>query len=305
MASNSDKRWYVRDRAAGQPRQVWLFTDRTATNIGVTNPHGGAGTYFVADDGESIWDCIDRQTPWLKPEVIEGRFYEMKLGPAEFYPRIARPIALGVQPTLWTPPREGEKAYVASARGQAAILVRKLELICQTVQPSNRTLRVYGHEIRNLLILAATEAEMHWRGILRTNGSRVAKPNSNEFVKLLTPLKLAGYAVAFHDFPDIAPVRPFAGWTPADPTNSLGWYAAYHGVKHNREEEFERGTLGDAISAVSACVALLVAQFGPVALGTKLSGSLVISCPEWSIEYMYIPGVDEVDWTPVHHPELS
>lgn len=305
MASNGDHRWYVRDRVAGQPRQVWLFTDRTATNIGVTNPQGGAGTFFAADDGESIWDCIDRQTSWLKAEVTDGRFYEMKLGPAEYYPRIARPIVLGVQPMLWTPTRDDEKAYIAGARAQATILVRKLALICQTVQPSELTLHVYGHEIRNLLILAATEAEMHWRGILRANGSQVAKPNSNQFVKLATPLKLANYAVAFHDFPDIPPVRPFAGWTPTNPTDSLGWYDAYHGVKHNREGEFERGTLGHAINAVSACLTLLVAQFGPVALGAELSDSLVISCPEWPIEDMYIPRVTEADWTPVHHPEVS
>jgi hypothetical protein len=304
MASSGDIRWYVRDRIAGQPRQVWLFTDRTATNIGVTNPQGGAGTYFAADEGESIWDCIDRLTPWLKQEATEGRFHEMILRPAEFYPRIARPIVLGVKPTLWTPSFDNEKAYVAGARAQATILVRKLELICQTVQPSKRTLQVYGHEIRNLLILAATEAEMHWRGILRANGSQVAKPNTNQFVKLLAPLKLSDYAVAFHDFPDLAPVQPFAGWTQSDPTDSLRWYAAYHGVKHNREEEFERGTLEHTISAVSACLALLTAQFGPVALGAELSGYVSVTGPDWPIEEMYIPRVTEADWTPVHHPGL-
>jgi hypothetical protein len=305
MTSGGGNRWYVRDCVGGQPRQVWLFTDRTATNIGVTNPQDGAGTYFAADEGESIWDCIDRQTPWLKPEATEGRFHEMNLGPAEFYPRIARPVVLGVQPTLWTPSLDSERAYIAGARGQAIIMVRKLELICQTVQPAARTLQVYGHEIRNLLILAATEAEMHCRGILKANGSLAGKPNSNQFVKLVEPLKLGDYAVAFHHFPDLAPVQPFASWTSTNPTDSLGWYAAYHGVKHNREEEFERGTLEHAISAVSACLSLLVAQFGPVALGAELSGYVAITAPDWPLEYMYIPRVTEADWTPVYHPGLS
>lgn len=304
MTSGGDNRWYVRDHVSGQPRQVWLFTDRTAMNIGVTNPQDGVGTYFAANEGESIWDCINRQTPWLKPEAMEGRFHEMNLGPAEFYPRIARPVVLNVQPTLWTPTLNSERAYIAGARAQAIIMVRKLELICQTVQPAAGTLQVYGHEIRNLLILAATEAEMHWRGILKANGSLVSKPNSNQFVKLVEPLKLRDYAVGFHDFPDLAPVQPFAGWSSTNPTDSLGWYAAYQGVKHNREEEFERGTLEHAISAVSACLSLLVAQFGPVALGSELSGYVTITAPDWPLECMYIPRVTEADWTPIHHPEL-
>src|SRR5271166_5540495 len=169
MAESSGERWYVRDHVAGQPRQVWLFVDQTATRIGVTNPETGPGTYFKAQPGEDIWDCIRRQTPWLNPGVTEGLFHPMALGPAEFYPRIARPIVLASEPSLWSPSVLTDKAYVAGARNQLTLLVRKLEVVCQTVQPSENTLKVYGNEIRNLLILAATEVEMHWRGILSAN----------------------------------------------------------------------------------------------------------------------------------------
>jgi len=55
---------------------------------------------------------------------------------------------------------------VANARSQLTLLVRKLKAICHIVQPSTKTLDAYGHEIRNLLILAATEVEMHWRAVL-------------------------------------------------------------------------------------------------------------------------------------------
>jgi len=142
-----------------------------------------------------------------------------------------------------------------------------------SVQPSERTLVVYGHEIRNLLILAATEAEMHWRGILIANGApRTTKFSSNEYVKLVEPLKLRDYAINFYDFPDLPPFQPFAGWSREDPTDSLPWYAAYNGVKHNREDEFQRGTLRCAFEAVSANIALLVAQSvaTPVALNEQL-----------------------------------
>jgi len=305
MTQASGPGWYVRDFIAGHQRSVWLFTDRTATKMGVTNPEGGPGSYFEAAPGEDMMDALRRQTGWLDPGVTEGLFHKMILGPAEFYPRMARPLVLANKPQLWSPPVDAERAYVASSRAQLTLMVRRLEKICQTVQPSATTLQVYGHEIRNLLILAATEAEMHWRGILKANGLAVAKPNSNQFVRLGPALKLDGYEVVFRDFPDVDPVCPFAGWVASDPTDSLGWYAAYHGVKHNREEEFERGTLEHAFAAVSACLALLVAQFGPMALGAELSGYLDVRPPAWSVSEMYISRVTEADWTPKPYPSLA
>jgi hypothetical protein len=226
----------------------------------------------------------------------------MALGPAEFHPRMARPAALAAEPALWSPSAFAEKAYVAGARSQLTLLVRKLEAICQTVQPAAETLDVFGHEIRNLLILAATEAEMHWRGVLTANGSSATQFNTNEYAKLLEPMKLLDYGVLFHDFPDLPPVLPFQGWTKAEPTKSLRWYAAYNGVKHNREAEFHRGTLRHAFEAVSACIALLVAQFGPAALSAELSGFVAVTVPHWPVGEMYLPRVTEADWTPVNHP---
>ena len=137
----------------------------------------------------------------------------MTLGPGKYYPRIARPLDALVpawEPRLlWSQSFNVEKAYVANARSQLTSLTRKLETICQTVQPSESTLAVYGHEIRNLLILAGTEAEMHWRGILIANGApRTTKFNSNEYFKLVEPLKLRDYAINFYDFPDLPPFPP-------------------------------------------------------------------------------------------------
>jgi hypothetical protein len=130
---SSEARWYVRDHVAGRPRQVWRFADQTATRMGVANPETGPGTYCKAEPGEDIWDCLRRQTPWLNPGVTEGLFHPMALGPGEFYPRIARPNALAGQPMLWSPSILTDKAYAASARNQLTLLVRKLEVVCQTV----------------------------------------------------------------------------------------------------------------------------------------------------------------------------
>lgn len=305
MSQNTERRWYIRDRVAGQSRQIWLFDAQTATRMDVTNPQFGAGTYFKAEPGESIWDAIRRQTPWLDPEVTEGQFYPMALGPGEYFPRIARPLALAGEARLWSPPIEAERPYIAGARSQLTLLARRLETICQTVQPSEDTLNVYGHEIRNLLILAATEVEMHWRGILTANGSTPRKFNTNEYVKLVGVLRLSDFAITFHDFPDLLPFRPFAGWSKSDPTKTLQWYDAYNGVKHNREGEFGRGTLHSAFEAVSACIALLVAQFGSTVLNFELSTLVSLTIPKWPIGDMYLSQLASADWRPVNHPDLQ
>jgi len=251
-------------------------------------------------------DCIRRQTPWLNPGMTEGQFHRMTLGPGEYYPRIARPLALAIGPALWSPPVEEEKGYIASARSQLVLLTRKLETVCRTIQPSEKNLDAYGHEIRNLLILAATEVEMHWRGILTANRSATSQFNSDEYVKLVEPLKLTDYAIEFREIPDLVPIRPFAGWSNQSPTKSLEWFDAYHGVKHNREIEFKRGTLRHAFEVVSACIALLVAQFGPAAaLSAELSSLVGLTLPNWALGEMYFHRMGSTEWTPVHCPELK
>jgi hypothetical protein len=304
VADIAEKRWYIRDHIGGQPRQIWLFHNQTATRMGVTNPEKGPGTFFKAEVGEDFLDCIRRQTSWLDPRITEGGFYLATLGPGEYYPRIARPLALATAPTLWSPSVSADKAYVGSSRSQLTSLIRKLETICQTIHPSEKNLGVYGHETRNLLILAATEAEMHFRGILNANGSSAKRFNSNDYIRLIEPLKLLDYIITFHDFPDLPPVRAFAGWSKSDPTESLGWYSAYNGVKHNREGEFDRGTLRRALEAMSACIALQVAQFGPTALNFELSSTMALEVPEWAIGDMYLSPMTSPNWSPVHHPDL-
>ncbi len=171
---------------------------------------------------------------------------------------------------------------------------------------------VYGHEIRNLLILAATEAEMHMRGILTANGfsnpaanGKEKAINSNAYAKLYGPLKLNDYVVNFPNFPDLEPIRPFSGWNKEDPTNSLGWYSAYNGVKHNRENEFPKATLAYAFAAVSACVVLLTAQFGQSVFTPEIGRFAKVTVPVWPIDDMYwtIQGSD--DWAPKNHPDLA
>ncbi len=139
--------------------------------------------------------------------------------------------------------------------------------------------------------------------ILVANG-RTAKFNTNEYVKLADPLGLRAFTVRFHPCPDIDPFTPFALWDEADPTNSLPWFSTYHGLKHNREHEFERASLANAFAAVAACAVPLVAQFGHKALAPDLKQFLSMEAPEWSVEEMYLMPQTDKGWTAQPQPAL-
>jgi hypothetical protein len=115
---------------------------------------------------------------------------------------------------------------------------------------------------------------------------------------------LGNYAIEFPSFPWLAPVRPFKGWgTSGKPSQELGWYAAYNAVKHNREHKFSRATLQNVFEAVSACVTMMVAQFGSVVgLGrnTELESFFHLSSsPVWPLSHVYMPSFGETMGEPL------
>ncbi len=137
----------------------------------------------------------------------------------------------------------------------------QLENILRTVHPVADNFGAYGHDIRNLLILASTEVEAHWKGVLAANG--VNGRNTNHYVKLAEPLKLREYAIRLPFYPWLEAVKPFDGWGPnCNPSKDLRWYDAYNAVKHDRENQFKQATLTNALQAVCGCAVMLFAQFG-------------------------------------------
>jgi hypothetical protein len=136
--------------------------------------------------------------------------------------------------------------------------------IFQVVEPTHTHDSVFGHELRQLLILACTEVESSWRAVLSANayppGS--GRWSTNDYVKLLRPMRLDKYVVTLASHPGYGEIAPFYGWLTTDPTHSLGWYDAYNLTKHNREEELHRATLRAVIEAMAAVHVMTVAQFG-------------------------------------------
>jgi hypothetical protein len=302
--------YYIRrlETQSGSSTQVWKINDRVAVRVGITNPENGPGSYFRADPGEDIWDALRRMTPWF--ENGECPFHKTVLKPGEFYPRMARPIDQHPHEAPgWSPGAHHEADNMANARGQLTALMRQLDRICQTVHPTPATFTAFGHDIRNLLILACTEVESHWRGVLVSNGVARERFSTNDYVKLCAAMRLDCYSVSFPSYPWLAPVSPFLGWgATGKPSQELSWYDAYNAVKHNRETEFARAALEHAFAAVTACAIMIVAEFG---LSPGLAHNSEVrtffnftATPTWPLSevYIYPYGAEHNDWTAVQYP---
>jgi hypothetical protein len=284
--------------------EAWKINDVEAYRLGIINP-----TVFRSTETETIWDVLRTQTGWFGPNG-ENPFHKTRLQPGAFYPRMARPPDLHPHESAGSSPSViFEKNYMAMARGQLTVLIRQLNGICQTVHPIAKTFDTFGHDIRNLLILACTEVETHCRGVLVTNGVNKEVYNSNDYVLLRDAMRLEDYAIDFPAYPWLQPIKPFEGWgRTGKPSRDLKWYAAYNAVKHNREHEFEQATLGHAFEAVTAAAIMIVAQFGhPFGLGprTELQDFFHLAAlPAWPLSEVYIHSYGEGRgaWEAVPYP---
>ena len=177
----------------------------------------------------------------------------------EYHPRIYRP---GAQPTIYRSEEPG--TIIEQSAVAIEILIDRMHHLFRVVEPCEQHLAVYGHEIRNLLLLACMEVEASWAAVLTANGYTTAtnRFSTNDYVKLLRPMHLSEYRLAFSSYPMFPWLSPFCGWASTVPTQSLPWYNAYNETKHNREQHFDSATLGHALNSVAAAVIMFLAQFG-------------------------------------------
>lgn len=225
---------------------------------------------LTASEGKSgtLEDWIQRRfgaTDITETALSAGEVHECLWRPG-IYDHVNVEMALGYQP-----------AKIRSNQQALQLLVSRIEEIFTFVEPDSTTGMTYGHKMRELLILAATEAENHWTAVLKDCGHNKARMTTNDYVRLQQPLGLAEYCVSLPQYPMVGDFRPFLGWDPNSPTKSLPWYDAYNRTKHDRDGHFSDGTLQNCLSAVAANLVLFVARFGPYALfdsGTNLSASV-------------------------------
>lgn len=227
----------------------------------------------------------------------------------QFYPRIYRPVYFPAQGmharhySQYSKPPFNQKISNDSVY-QLTIMSNMLRSIFLIVSPTKDNLRVYGNEIRNLLILASTEFEAQCKGIMKANGYVSNNWNTNDYVKLVPVLKLNEYAVKVFPYADITEHRPFSNWSIDKPTQSLEWYSAYQATKHDRENKFIEANLNSSLEAVAACAILIFAQYGGFPIKDPFIENLFhfIQRPKWLSLKSYSNETISIDdkWEPVN-----
>lgn len=255
--------YYITSDRADSLRQLW-FVDGDivvpADGSQRTLELGRKGLAGLRAQLNGIWGHL---APWRTIRTV--------LEPNQYYPRISRPHITGMTEAPGLHPIAHEyRNEVAGTVGQLEYLTDALARVLQVVHPEPATLRTYGHEIRNLLIIACTEVEAQCKAVLDANEYARSKKHYStaDYVKLTGAMKLGGYSVQLVACPWLAPVSPFTRWRADAPTKSLAWYDAYNAVKHDRETNFRQAQLRHAISAVAACAVLAWCQFGEPAVNS-------------------------------------
>lgn len=200
----------------------------------------------------------------------DWKYEKLELQPGDRYSRIYRPILSVSDPWnelgLWKEPFEDYKVTIRGLN-QLITLLDLLDDILKVVHPEPANLKVYGSQIKNLLILSCIEVEAQMKGILKANGykNRINKKgdeillNRLDYIKLRDVLKLDKYEVFFLRYLELESFKPFSPWNkPSDPR----WYTAYNSVKHDTEGKFKDAILKNAINSICAVAILLKAQYG-------------------------------------------
>jgi hypothetical protein len=198
-----------------------------------------------------------------------------------------------------------EQAEFALASEQEDILLLDLRDICRVVAPDTKTDGAYGSRIRNLLIMACTEIEAQWRGILAANGypNVSGRLTTADYVKLCGPMRLEQYDLKCMSFREYRLVTPFKGWSASAPSQTLPWYEAYNDTKHDRVGAFSRATLASAVDAAAALCIMLVAQYGTAYMNTEtLKFFGLVSRPNWLPHERVYKSPAGSTWTAVKYP---
>lgn len=253
------------------PRR-WAFDSDDWVFLGVEGPlqphNGKHEVCMMRLDGASHNAVRSQLDPSLRDAdaaarlVADGyvtRAVVTQATPGVYHPRMSRPW---FSPDPYSTPNE--RVMIQSVHA-ARNIFRRLRDILRTVEPDCAT--AYGHNIRDLLILACTEVESSMRAVLVANDYLTVKKLRERDLKmdhyrdLAAPMRLADWSVKLAFHPDYPPVVPFKGWLGA-PDESIEWYSKHHLVKHGREANFAEATLQRAIAACAGVYVMLCAQFG-------------------------------------------
>jgi hypothetical protein len=295
------KYWHVaykseRDPFGGEQdvSHFWVLDDG-ATNYRVGNSQGPRSP--IERSATAPGDLVVHYGP-------ESEIALSLLAPGEYHPRIYRPTDDGPQLEL---PSFYNRTWSSSFQAVRNLLA-VIENLFRYLEPHPDNAKAYGHEQRQLLILACTEVESSCKAVLKAN-AYPTPPNdrwsTRDYVKVAAPMHLREWEIGLRYHPEFPPFKPFENWNTANPTTSLSWYDAYNAVKHDREDNFKRATLQNAIVATGAAYLMVHAQFGQFSHVLADSGETfwVSASPKWPLSEFYVPPEVQpgASWTPVNH----
>jgi hypothetical protein len=218
---------------------------------------------------------------WASLTFDAQHLIEMALLPGQCFKLLWRPGIDGYEPVMrYLVP---DKAVISEAGVALSLLLSRFDDVAQFIQPDARNLEVFSHQLRELLILASTEVETSFRGVLAASDRTIThetRLTTTDFYRLCDPLFLREFSLELRHYPTLPKIRPFHGWDGKKPTKSLAWYDAYNAVKHDRANALHRATMKHCIEALAAASAVYCAQYSIPITG----------------DWMHEPGFELNDW---------
>ena len=259
---------------------------------------------------KQIFEVV-RKTHTYYSYLNEGNNYRLKhlkLGCGQYFNSIYRPIFTYDLTEDFQATSQSETSFAECYKDlpincfqdysnqlrQLEIILDDIAEVFKVIAPNCNQFSVYGHAIRNIIILACTELDARMQSILANN--RVA-PNGQyfemkDYFKLKGPLKLDKYELSFYRYGDLGTFSPFSTWKSDE---QLYWYQAYNHIKHNREKHFAEAKLFNALNAIMAYVIILIAQYGyRNDLWRETVGKIIHieKEPRWDLEDFYMKSLE-------------
>lgn len=272
-------------------------------NASLWHPISDFGDIDIEDVVEKVANTSSSLFAYKK-NWFNYRLKRLKLDYGQCYHSVYRPILAECIFTDYFSSRQNEsipteiyKDLPIISRQEYSNQLRQLEIILddiaevfKVVAPHRNQFSVYGHAIRNIIILACTGLDARMQSILVNNGVRSIGRHFEmlDYYKLKDALRLDEYELSFYRYGDLGTFSPFSTWKSDE---QLKWYKAYNHIKHNREKHFAEAKLFNAINAIMAYAIILIAQYGyRNDLWSETVGKIIHidKEPTWNLEDLYI-----------------
>lgn len=152
-------------------------------------------------------------------------------------------------------------------------ILNDLNKIFDYIEPDISNSNTFGLELRNLIILSATEVENHWTRLMLNNGYKKSRMNTKDYIKLAEFINFK-YEFKLLRFPHYAKIKPFDSWRLESPTKSLDWYYKYNKIKHDRYSNLPLATLDNTLNVVAAVLTLMLIRYNEFNLANKLDATI-------------------------------